>query len=217
MLSTTDSIPRSALFQAPGEPLPPEGLQRVREVLTAELAATVADHGLRLEPSADPDIRILRGRDLDLPWLCDFAEAALKRAVRRLSADLIGGSNVTRLDGTLANRHPRLPYRRALRIVAARGWRLALGDELTTEAQASLVRFCGLLPVQVMMLSGQPQPASSDTSKPGLSYILPFGGEALRGELPASGDGGPAVCRFHLDRLLQFVLGLNELTATARG
>lgn len=208
MLSTTPSVPHSTLFQAPGSPVEPATIAEVRQVLARELADAVADQGLRLEPSADPSLQVLRGNDLSLSWLCDFAESALKRAIRRLPADLIGGPNVTRLDGTLNHRHPRLPYRRALRIVASRGWRLSLGDELGADAEASLVRFCGLLPVQIMFLPGQPQPESSVPSRPGVSYVLPWGGEVLRGELPEPGAGGPAVCRFHLDRLVQFVLGL---------
>ena len=217
-MSTTDpAVPRSTLFQPPGRPLAPARQDRVRQLLSAELTAAVADHGLRLEASADPALQVLRGGDLGLGGFCDFAEATLKRAVRRLSADLIGGANVTRLDGTLAHRHPRLPYRRALRIVGARGWRLALGEELTDEAQASLVRFCGLLPVQVLMLPGQPRPASIDGRRAGLSYVLPWGGEVLRGEI-ASVDAdadGPVLCRFHLDRLLRFVLGLDRESAAS--
>lgn len=210
-----DTIPRSGLLQAPGHPLPPDALGQVREILTSELTATIADHGLRLETSADPGQHIMRGQDLTLAGLCDFAEAALKRAVRRLSADLIGGPNVTRLDGTLSLRHPRLPYRRALRIVGARGWRLALGDELTVESQASLVRFCGLLPVHVMFLPGQPQPTTCDTSRPGLSYILPWGGEVMRGALSAPGANQQTVCQIRLDRLVQFVLGLDGPASNA--
>jgi len=127
-----------------------------------------------------------------------------------MSAELVGGSCVTRLDRSLTHGHPRLPYRRALRIVGGRGWRLALGDELTAEAQASLVRFCGLLPVQIMYLPGQPAPASLAPESQGLSYVLPWGGEALRGELPLHGDLGPAVCRIRVDRLLQFILGVDD-------
>jgi len=210
MLSTNPSVPRSKLFRAPGEPLASEAMDEVRRILARELGDAVADQGLRLEPSADPSLLVLRGGDLSLNRLCDFAEASLKRVVRRLTADLIGGANVTRLDGALQHRHPRLPYRRALRIVSARGWRLSLGEELTADAAASLVRFCGLLPVQVMLLPGQPQPGAEAPTRPGLSYVLPWGGEVLRGELPEPGQGGPALCRFHLDRLLQFVLGLDS-------
>jgi hypothetical protein len=213
MLTASDGIPRSGKFIAPGSVPTVARIKRVRETLTDELQAMVADHGFQLERGADQDERILRRDDLSLPWLCDFVEAGLKRAARRFPADLIGGANVTRLDRTITHGHPRLPYRRALRIVASRGWRLPLGEELPAAAQGSLVRFCGLLPVQVMYLPGQPGPASLPPNRQGLSYILPWAGEALRGELPLPGTDGPAVCRFRVDRLLQFILGLEDTDA----
>ena len=211
MHGTIDPVPRSGKFQAPGEAPAADHVARVRAVLTAELDAMVADHGFRLELGADPDEGIIRRDGLTLPWLCDFVEAGLKRTIRQLNADLIGGANVTRLDQSVSHGHPRLPYRRALRIVGRRGWRLPLGDELPADAQASLVRFCGLLPVQIMYLPGQPQPKTLSSRKQGLSYILPWAGETLRGELPLLNDEGPAVCRIRIDRLLQFILGLDHV------
>jgi hypothetical protein len=210
MHCTSDSIPRSGLDRAPGSAPAPQRLQAVRQALTDELEAMAIDHGLQLETGADPDERILRSADLDLNWLCDFIEAGLKRVVRRLPADLIGGTNVTRLDRVLTHGHPRLPYRRALRIVGSRGWRLPLGEDLPAAAQASLVRFCGLLPVQVMFLAGQPAPDSLPGGCQGVSYVLPFAGEALRGECAAADQPDGTVCRFRIDRLLQFVLAVGE-------
>lgn len=214
MLTSPTSIPRSGLFQAPGRPLAPARTDAVRQVLTTELTSAAVDHGLQVIDQADADQIVLRGEGLDLARVCDFAEAALKQTVRHLPADLIGGANVTRLDGVLQHRHPRLPYRRALRIVAARGWRLALGDELTADAQASLVRFCGHLPVQVMHLAGQPQPGTGDSSASGLSYVVPWGGEAFRAVVPSAASSAAAVCCLRVDRLLDFVLGL-DTTAQA--
>ncbi|HOX24646.1 MAG TPA: hypothetical protein PLL30_02655 [Candidatus Krumholzibacteria bacterium] len=210
MDSTADSIPRSVKFQAPGRPLEPPLLARARRALLDDLHAHVAAHGLRLEAGADPDEYSFRRAGSALPWFCDFAETGLKHAVRRLSADLIGGANVTRLDRTISHHHPRLPYRRALRIVGGRGWRLALGDDLPAEAQASLVRFCGLLPVQVIVLPGRPRPATFAADRQGLAYLLPWAGETIRAELPLPGGPGAGVCRFRIDRLLQFCLGLAD-------
>jgi hypothetical protein len=209
MLTSPTSIPRSGLFHAPGRPLAPARTAQVRRLLAAELTAAASDHGLQVIDQADPDQIVLRGHNLDLARVCDFAEAALKQTLRRLPADLIGGANVTRLDGVLQHRHPRLPYRRALRIVASRGWRLALGDELTDDARASLVRFCGHLPVQVMHLAGQPQPGDGAATGNGVSYVVPWGGEVLRAEVPAGAQAGTAACCLRLDRLLDFVLGLD--------
>jgi hypothetical protein len=202
---------RSGQFHAPGRPLPPQRLAEVRRVLGAELQALTADHGLRLESGRDPAERLVRTTGLDLHWLCGFAEAGLKRLTRSLSADLIGGANVTRLDRTLTLAHPRLPYRRAVRIVSGRGWRLALGDELPPPAAASLVRFCGHLPVQILYLPGQPQPASLAAGRQGFHYIAPWGGQVMAADLPLPAAPGPAVCRFRLDRLLLAMLGLTAV------
>jgi hypothetical protein len=187
----------------------------VCQVVADEIAAIAAAHGVELERTGDPALLSLRGPSTSLARLCDVAETALKTVMRRLSADLIGGANVTRLDGALGYRHPRLPYRRALRIVGARGWRLSLGDEITPEAGASLVRFCGLLPVQVMYLPGQPQPAGGHSGRSGVSYILPLGGEVMRGVLPASEESGPWVCRVDLERLVGFAMGYGVAAAAS--
>ena len=216
MLSIPDhqqSIPQSAKFTAPGRIPASERIQPIRQTLIAELHSVAADNDLRLEPGDDDDERLLRSHDLTLPWLSDFVETSLKRAARGFSADLIGGANVTRLDRTITHGHPRLPYRKALRIVGSRGWRLSLGDELPLDAQASLVRFCGLLPVQIMYLPGQPGPREVSGPRQGLSYVLPWAGEAIGCEAPLTGDAGPSVCRFRIDRMLQFILGLDDVTA----
>ena len=216
MLSLPDyppNIPRSRKFTAPGRIPAPARIQHLRQTLIAELQAVATDHDLHLETSDNDDERLLRRHDQTLPWLCDFLETGLKRTARRFSADLIGGANVTRLDRTITHGHPRLPYRKALRIVGSRGWRLTLGDELPQDAQASLVRFCGLLPVQIMYLPGKPGPGDAVGPRQGLSYVLPWAGEALRAEMSVDDETGPAVCRFRIDRLLQFILGLSDTTA----
>jgi len=207
MFHTADPIPRSTKFRAPGQPVPADRLAAVRALVEAELQAAASDLGHTLQVVADGDERLLHASGLALPWVADFAESTVKRVIRRLSADLIGGANVTRLDRSLTHPHPRLPYRRALRIVGARGWRLPLGEELPAEAQASLVRFCGLLPVQLLFLPGQPRPATVAGDRQGLSYVLPWGGEVARSELPLPGAPGPGVCRLRVDRLLHFLLG----------
>ena len=211
MFLSTDSIPRSAKFRAPGTHLPADRMATVRATVIDELRAAGSDLGRTLETGAAADEFILRRSDLTLAWTADFVEAALKRIIRRLGADLIGGAAVTRLDRTLVHPHPRLPYRRALRIVGGRGWRLPLGEDLPPDAAASLVRFCGLLPVHVLYLPGQPRPVSVG-DRHGLSYVLPWAGEAARCELPPAGDQ-VGVCRVRADRVLQFVLGLEAPSA----
>ncbi len=215
MHPTAQPIPRSTKFRAPGQALPAARLALARDIVAAEVEASAADLGRRIEPGPRPDDRLLRGEDLTLGWVADFAETTVKRVIRRLPADLIGGAAVTRLDRTLTHPHPRLPYRRALRIVAGRGCRLALGEELPPAAQASLVRFCGLLPVQVLFLPGQPRPASVPDGRQGLAYVLPWAGEVVRCELRAAAGSGPGICRLDLARLLQSLLGLAELPPSA--
>jgi hypothetical protein len=215
----TDPIPRSTKFRAPGTVPSAERLRQIRDILTTELHAATSDHGRRLEPcGTGPDL-LLRGDGLTLGWVADFAESTLKRVIRRLPADLIGGAAVTRLDRALTHAHPRLPYRRALRIVSGRGWRLPLGDDLPPDAQASLVRFCGLLPVQVLFLPGQPGPRTMPASTQGLGYVLPWAGEALRCQI-GGGDTATAAaagtCLLRTDRILQFLLGLDAPADRAR-
>ena len=210
MLETSPTLHRSGKFIAPGHPLPPERLALVRQALHAELRALAADHGLDLQPGQGPDEHLLQGCDASLNRLCDLAESVLKRLALCLSADLIGGANVTRLDRSIALPHPRLPYRRTVRIVSGRGWRLSLGDRLPAAAQASLVRFCGLLPVQMLYLPGQPRPACVPPDRQGMHYLLPWGGLAIEAEAPLPAATGSGLCRLHGDRLLHFLLGLAE-------
>ncbi len=214
MFLGTDPVPRSTKFRAPGTAPSADRLAQVGRIVAAEVEASASDLGRRLEAGSAADEVLVRGQGLTLNWVADFAEATVKRVIRRLPADLIGGAAVTRLDRSLTHPHPRLPYRRALRIVGARGWRLPLGEDLPAAAQASLVRFCGLLPVQVLFLPGQPHPVSMATAPHGLSYILPWAGEVARCELGAPDAGSGGVCRLRRDRLVQFVLGLDRAPAS---
>ena len=88
-------------------------------------------------------------RDLSLTQLCDFQERLLKDVAGTLHADQIGGNNVTRLDRMLRQEHPRLTYREALAALNRRGFTVAFGDDLDQKAEASLIRYCGDLPVHV--------------------------------------------------------------------
>ncbi len=202
--------PRSGNFLAPGRPLPAARLADVRDVLFAALRDVAAECGLGLEDGAGPEDVRLRRSGATLFQSCDLAEVVLKRLLGSLPADLIGGANVTRLDRPLALGHPRLPYRRALRIVGGRGWHLQLGEDLPAAAQASLIRFCGLLPVQILYLPGQPRPSRLDPESQGFCYCVPWGGRFLQAALPLPGRPGDTVLHLRRDRLLQFVLGLDD-------
>lgn len=208
--------PRSGKFQAPGQPLAPARLAQLYQVLEAQWQGFAKDHGLnpaaghaRNEYEFEYEFGLPQ---LTLQRCCDLAAAALRCLIGGLSADLIGGANVTRLDRVAAHSHPRLPYRRALRIADGRGWHLGLGEDLPPAAQASLIRFCSLLPVQILYLPGQPQPASAGSATQGFSYLLPWGGEVLRTFLPLPGASGRTTCRFQRERLVRFLLGLADTT-----
>jgi len=205
------SIPRSVLFQAPGRPLPASQQRQSRERLVAQILAVAGEAGWQIRED-DPTASLLRLETDSLPpgRLGDLLEILVKRAVAGLDADLIGGPNVTRLDGTVTCSHARLPYRKALRIANGRGWSLALGEEIPRDAQATLIRFCGLLPIQVLCLPGQPRPASFPPDGTGVLYLLPLAGEAVRARAKGEAGSVTTVVEVDLDRLLQFCLGLAE-------
>ncbi len=184
------SIPRSVLFQAPGRPLAASRQHLARERVAQQVFAAAAERGWRAigDLSAAAPVQ-LRGDAVTPAQLGDGLEDILDRAAACLDADLIGGTNVTRLDRSITCAHARLPYRKALRVANGRGWSLALGEEIPAGAQATLVRFCGLLPVQVPFLPGQPRPAALDVAVHGLVYILPLAGEAVRAVVGAGSEG----------------------------
>ncbi len=203
------SIPHSVLFQAPGRPLAASRLRAARERVARQVIDATAEFGLHVaEETADASRMRWRGDAVAPAQLGDLLEVVLDRAAACLDADLIGGANVTRLDRSITCAHARLPYRKALRIANGRGWSLALGEDIPEGAQATLVRFCGLLPVQVPFLPGQPRPVSFGGAAHGLVYILPLAGAAIRAEVGAG--SGRTTCDLDLGRLLQFCLGLAE-------
>lgn len=126
-------------------------------------------------------------QDLDLDQLCHLQEDLLRTVAADLSADLLGGRQVTRLDRMITLEHPRMTYRQALDILNQRGWSLSFGEELPAEAEASLCRFGGNLPVMVTNLPASLRffttridDTDSETTL-SVDYILPYGGQAFDG------------------------------------
>jgi hypothetical protein len=143
----------------------------------------------------------LATRTRSLEGLCDFLEWLVKEAAGCLHADLIGGANVTRLDRMLRLDHARLDLGEARSILARRGFTLEPDGALDLEASASLIRYCGLLPVQLTGCgSGEGQVAT------GMLYLLPFAGIAGRGV--ARNRGAGAVLQ--VEALLRFFLGQEQ-------
>ncbi len=125
--------------------------------------------------------------DLELEELCDLMETLLKSVASDLSADLLGGRQVTRLNHMITHGHPRLTYREALVILNERGWDLEFGQDLSWKAESSLCRFFGNMPVLITHFPAElrfftsrlnaDDPTVTDT----VDYILPYCGEAMDG------------------------------------
>jgi len=211
MNAPAPQIPRSVLFRAPGQPVSPRRRREVHTTVVEVVCELATEHGFTVAAAADGRTLRFEREETTLAHLGDLAEAGLKRAASRLSANLIGGPNVTRLDRVIDASHPRLPYRRVVRVVNGRGWNLALGEALPPAALATLIRFCALLPVQILYLPGQPRPRALVDQEQGLAYALPYAGETLRGEIRSGGERGRALARLDVDRFLQFLLGLEAV------
>lgn len=209
-------IPHSVLFQAPGRPLPGTRQRLARARIVECILAAAATRAWQLvDGHAEAATLTFAGATMVPGQLEEFLETTLNAAAASLDADLIGGANVTRLDQSIGCAHVRLPYRRALRIVNGRGWALPLGEEIPREAQATLIRFCGLRPVQLLMLPGQPRPARFDLDDAGspsrtVCALLPLAGEVLRAQERGEPGSGALSCTVDLDRFMQYCLGLAE-------
>ncbi len=131
-------------------------------------------------------------RDLNLDQLCELQEELLRTVAADLSADLLGGRQVTRLDRMITLEHGRLTYRAALEILNQRGFSLEFGQLLDSEAEASLSRYCGGLPVMVTHLPASQRFFTTriDSHDPettlSVNYILPYGGCCFDGAVRES-------------------------------
>jgi hypothetical protein len=148
--------------------------------------------------SRDTTAVALATRTRSVEGLCDFLEWLVKEVAGCLHADLIGGANVTRLDRMLRLAHARLDHGEARTILARRGFVLAPGGAPDPEAVASLIRYCGLLPVQLTGCG-----ASGGSAATGMLYLLPFAGIAGRGMIRRSGAGAV----LQVEALLSYLLG----------
>jgi aspartyl/asparaginyl-tRNA synthetase len=175
----------------------------------------------RLEPRHLRGFKLMEaaGRDLSLDDLTDLQEDLLKAVALKLGADLLGGRDVTRLDRMVQVSHPRLTYRKALEILAARGWDIPFGDALHHEAEATLTRFCGNLPFMVTHLPAtrKIEGATDDPADPrvtvSVEYILPYSGITMEGSV-RPGEPDRAGFSLGLGHLLQYLMGLESVMDT---
>jgi hypothetical protein len=151
--------------------------------------------------SRDTTAIALATRTRSVEGLCDFLEWLVKEVAGCLHADLIGGANVTRLDRMLHLGHVRLDHREARAILARRGFALASAGVPDREAVASLIRYCGLLPVQLTGCG-----IGGGSAATGMLYLLPFAGIAGRGVVRRSGAGAV----LQVKGLLHYLLGREQ-------
>ncbi len=142
-------------------------------------------------------------RDMSLDELCDFQEELVKAVTLTLSAEEIGGANVTRLDRMLRREHPRLTYREAIGILRRRDFDLQFGDDLDHEAEAALIYHCGDLPVHIthfpetLKFFNMKIDRRDPTVVECVDYILPFAGETFGGSVRESDN---AILRRRLEQ-----------------
>lgn len=253
-------IRHSAMFQAPGRPLPlarrlavhNKVVRGIRDFFLAEQfhempVTALADHlarvqlegmiargfnavwceseimpqGGKLEPKHLRGFKLIeatrQGQDLD--DLCDLAEHLLKTIAGQLSANLLGGLSVTRLDRMINIRHERMTYCQALDILTAKGWDITFGDELPEPAKATLTRHCGNqpfflthLPVGLKMPGAAATPDQPEVCE-SFHYILPCSGLTFDGSVRA-GENAPAGFSLDLGRMLQYLMGLANIADT---
>ncbi len=255
-----NAIRHSAMFQAPGRPLPlarrlavhNQVVRSIRDFFrTSEFhevpVTALADHlarvqlegmiargfkavwceseimpkGGKLEPKNLRGFKLIEASQQGLPLdnLCDLAERLVKTVAGQLSANLLGGMSVTRLDRMINSRHERLTYSQALDILRAKGWDLEFGAELPEPAKATLTRHCGNQPFFLTNLPvGLKMPgAANTTGQPGVCdsfhYILPYAGLTFDGSV-REGDKAPAGFSLDLGRLLQYLMGLANIVDT---
>jgi len=181
----------------------------------------IMPRGGKLEPKHLRGFKLIEvsQQGLSLDALCTLAEKLLKTVARDMSADLLGGLHVTRLDRMINARHQRLTYDEALAVLADKGWDLTAGQQLPEAAKATLTRHFGNQPFMLTHLPVELKlPGVAETpDRPGrcasFQYILPYAGLTFDGSL-RDAPQAPAGFSLDLGRLLQYLMGLERITDT---
>lgn len=209
LLGLPDEPPHMSGYHAPGRPLPMAQRREVhRSAVTAAQLFLRAEGFLLLEKggfngprAAGSEMIAAEKRDLNVIGLCTLQERLLKRIAASLTADQVGGANVTRLARMIVTEHPRLTARQASEVLQRRGFRIAARGQLSHEAEAALIYHCGNLPLHIMRSPDQ------------VDYLLPHAGVTISGVFPGTPREGPCRGGFRLNmaRLLQYLMGVDAL------
>ncbi|MBU8871686.1 MAG: hypothetical protein KOO60_12540 [Gemmatimonadales bacterium] len=171
-------------------------------------------------PTGGPrrEIIAIMGAGLDKDDLLGLQGDLLRTVVEHLSADMLGGRQITRLDRVLTCEHPHLEYGRVREILAERGQPLQPNAVLDPDAETTLTRYCNNQPV---MVTGIPFDTASiptvdmvsgpDTQH--LACILPYSGLTITGSV-IPGENVRGGLALNLGRLLQFLMGLESVGDT---
>lgn len=165
------------------------------------------------------EVIVIMGAGLDEDALLRLQQDLLHTVVAQLSADLLGGRQITRLDRVLTCEHPHMEYGHLREILAGRGRSIQPGEVPDRDAEAALARYCNNQPV---MVTGIPTSMAADEMNEGLisgpdaeyqACILPYSGLTIVGSV-IPGENSRGGLALNLGRLLQFLMGLESADDT---
>ncbi len=165
----------------------------------------------------------LMGTELDEDALLLLQMSLLEEVVRNLSANLLGGRQITRLDRVLTCGQRRLSYREACEILNDHGHAIEATQAMDPRMQAALSRLCHNMPLQITEMPHSMVAAGlMATAVPGElpdyhGILLPYSGLTMIGyEIPGAIEGKFRRGGFtmNLGRLLQFLMGLASVLDT---
>ncbi|MFT5232163.1 MAG: aspartyl/asparaginyl-tRNA synthetase [Candidatus Krumholzibacteriia bacterium] len=181
----------------------------------------ILPRGGRLDPKYLRGFKLIEAdqQGLSLDQLADMCEQLLKYVASQMSADLLGGRHVTRLDRAINIKHRRISYQQALEILAEKDIAIRFGEALDAPALAALTRHVGNVPFilthlpECLKLPGALSTPGQTAVCESCQYILPYAGLAMDGSL-RDAPGAPAGFSLDLGRLLQYLMGLADIADT---
>lgn len=165
----------------------------------------------------------LMGSHLDEEALLGLEMSLLEAVIGDLSANLLGGRQITRLDRVLTCGHRRLDYAEACALLDEHGHPTSPGESIGPEKQAALSRLCHNQPLQITGLpatlaaQGLMAFVCGNEAPRCHGLLLPYSGLTMIGcEVSAPDPNGVPRGGFtlNLGRLLQFLMGLESILGT---